>query len=105
MIGIPVKSEKTAESMMIDESSKTLDQIPSGTYAKILILNGGHGIRKRLHQIGFFEGETIYVKRSSRLGGPILVRIHGSEIALGRGMARKIIVQELCKTLNPLLDV
>jgi Fe2+ transport system protein FeoA len=32
------------------------------------------------------------VKRSGIIGGPVLIQIHGTEVAIGRGMARRIFV-------------
>lgn len=53
---------------------------------------GGVGVRRRLNQMGIHVGDTVVVRRSGIMGGPLLVEIHGSEVAIGRGMARKIVV-------------
>ncbi len=70
----------------------TLDSVPKGKEVKIVEIRGGWGIRQRLNQLGINIGDRVFVKRSGIMGGPILVHVHGTEVALGRGMAKKVIV-------------
>ena len=72
----------------------TLDTVSNGKEVKIVEIRGGWGIRQRLNQMGINTGDVIFVKRSGVMGGPILVRVHGTEVALGRGMAKKVIVSD-----------
>lgn len=72
----------------------TLDQIYENKRAKVSDIQGGQGIRHRLGQMGIHPGDTITMLRYGALGGPILIEIHGSQVALGRGIASKIIVVE-----------
>jgi len=72
----------------------TLDQIPTEKYVKIKNVDGGTWVKQRLQNLGIHVGESIFVKRGTILGGPILVRINNSDVAIGRGMARKIVVSE-----------
>jgi len=72
----------------------TLDSVPNGREVRIVEIKGGWGIRQRLNQMGINTGDVIFVKRSGIMGGPILIRVHGTEVALGRGMAKKVIVSE-----------
>ena len=73
----------------------TLDQIFEKSKAKVINIRGGAGIRQRLSQMGIHPGDTITILRYGALRGPILVEIHGSQVALGRGIASKIIVEEM----------
>jgi ferrous iron transport protein A len=73
----------------------TLDRIRENQEVKVVRILGGWGIRQRLNQMGIHSGDTILVKRSAIMGGPILIRVHGADVALGRGMTRKVIVQEI----------
>ena len=61
---------------------------------EVLDIQGGWGIRQRLNQLGIHVGDRLFVKRSCIMGGPILIRIHGTDVALGRGMARRVILKE-----------
>jgi ferrous iron transport protein A len=59
--------------------------------AVIVGVNGGRGLTRRLAEMGFTSGTRVRVLHSSP-HGPILVMIRGSRIALGRGLAMKILV-------------
>jgi ferrous iron transport protein A len=72
----------------------TLDQILENSKAKVIDIRGGPGVRQRLSQMGIHPGDMITILRYGALRGPILIEIHGSQVALGRGIAAKIIVEE-----------
>jgi ferrous iron transport protein A len=72
----------------------TLDQIYEDRKAKVIDIQGGAGIRQRLSQMGIHPGDMITIVRYGALRGPLLIEIHGSQVALGRGIASKIIVEE-----------
>jgi ferrous iron transport protein A len=74
---------------------KTLDQVDENRKAKVIDIQGGQGIRQRLSQMGIHPGDTITILRYGALRGPILIEIHGSQVALGRGIASRIIVEEV----------
>jgi len=64
--------------------------VPPGKRVKVINLRGGSGMVARLMQMGIHPGAIIEIVENSR--GPILVRVRGVVIALGRGIARKIVV-------------
>ncbi len=68
----------------------SLDAVEAKQDMVVAEIRGGWGIRQRLNQMGIHVGDVIQIRRCCSMGGPILVRIHGTEIALGRGMARRI---------------
>ena len=72
----------------------TLDSVPKEKEVKIVEIVGGWRIRQRLNQMGINTGDMIFVKRSGIMGGAILIQVHGTEVALGRGMAKKVIVSD-----------
>jgi len=73
----------------------TLDQIYENRKSKVIDIQGGAGIRQRLGQMGIHPGDEIIILRYGALRGPILIEVHGSQVALGRGIASKIIVEEM----------
>jgi ferrous iron transport protein A len=73
----------------------TLDQINENRKARVIDIQGGAGIRQRLSQMGIHPGDEITMLRFGALRGPILIEIHGSQVALGRGIASRIIVEEV----------
>ncbi len=71
----------------------TLDQIKNDKEVVVVKIEGGWRIRQRLNQMGIHPNDRILIKRSGAMGGPILIQIHGTDVAIGRGMARKIVVK------------
>ena len=74
---------------------KTLDQIDENKKAKVIDIQGGVGVRQRLEQMGIHPGDIVTILRFGALRGPILIEVHGSQVALGRGIASRIIVEEM----------
>lgn len=72
----------------------TLDRVERDLSVKVRSIEGGWGTRHRLNRLGIHPGDEIRVKRGGVMGGPILVQIHGMEVALGRGMAQKVVVTD-----------
>jgi ferrous iron transport protein A len=72
-----------------------LIQVPGNRKARIIRYQGGMGIRRRLEHMGIHAGDVVTVLQYGALGGPILIRVHGFQLALGRGIAAKIIVEEV----------
>ncbi|MEA2101578.1 MAG: FeoA family protein [Thermodesulfobacteriota bacterium] len=69
-----------------------LSSCRSGQTVVIQSLSGGRVFRQRLIDMGFCPGEMLEVINTG--GGPVIVRIKGSRIGIGRGMARGIMVKE-----------
>jgi ferrous iron transport protein A len=68
-------------------------QIPPGTTVRVIDFDGGINLRSKLTQYGIHPGDCVRVLRKAPLGGPLLVECNQREIALGRGVADKIIVE------------
>jgi ferrous iron transport protein A len=75
-------------------STVTLDMLPTGTRARILAVNSGAGWVYRLYQMGITPGVIVEVVANYGVG-PIIIRVRGVEISLGRGVARRILVEPL----------
>lgn len=60
--------------------------------AVIVEVDGGRGLTRRLMELGFVRGAKVKVLRSHS-PGPILVEVSGSRVALGKGVASKILVE------------
>lgn len=50
------------------------------------------GFQKRLEDMGLTPGTTITVVKSAPFHGPIELQVRGSRLAIGRGMAERILV-------------
>ncbi|MCD6319303.1 MAG: ferrous iron transport protein A [Candidatus Desulfofervidaceae bacterium] len=72
-----------------------LDAVSPGKKVKVIMVEGGVRCRQCLGEMGVYPGETLQVIRSAPFAGPIMVETNGSRFMLGRGMAAKIIVEEM----------
>ena len=53
----------------------------------------GWGFRKRLEDMGLTPGTKVTVVKSAPFNGPLEVYVRGSRLAIGRGMAKRILVE------------
>jgi len=82
----------------INDLMKTLLQISPGNSVRVIDFDGGIHLRSKLTQYGIYPGDCLRLLRKAPLGGPLLVECNEREIALGRGVADKIIVElETCE--------
>ena len=70
-----------------------LTALPPGARGRVVGLAGGYGAVRRLLEMGITPGTIIEVVQV--LPGPIVVRVRGSLVAIGRGLAQKILVEPL----------
>ncbi|HEX55080.1 MAG: ferrous iron transport protein A [Candidatus Altiarchaeales archaeon] len=68
-----------------------LTMVKDGERVRIISILGGMGLKKRLYDLGLYEGAKIDVIRNDR-SGPIILKVLDSRIGIGRGQANKIIV-------------
>jgi ferrous iron transport protein A len=68
----------------------TLEQLPAGMPGRIVSIDAGFGLRRRLEQMGLQPGDLISVTSRAPFHGPLLVSARGCQTALGRGVARRI---------------
>ncbi|MEA3349576.1 MAG: ferrous iron transport protein A [Chloroflexota bacterium] len=73
----------------------TLVQVENGKIVRLLSIQGGRGLHQKLSQLGLTPGDSVRILRHAPLGGPILVDADGRSVALGRGVASKVIVEEM----------
>ena len=66
-----------------------LTMISPGETARIVAFKGGTSLKKRLTDMGLVCGQDIQVLGKS---GPIILNVKGSRIAIGKGIAQKILV-------------
>ncbi|MFO7553233.1 MAG: FeoA family protein [Haliea sp.] len=73
---------------------RPLDQLPPGSLAVVRRLGGGSELANRLAAMGLSLGSSIKVLQN-RGQGPVLLLVRDTRIALGRGEAMKILVEEI----------
>jgi Fe2+ transport system protein FeoA len=73
----------------------SLDSVPADGRAEVVDVLGDHGTVRRLSQLGVVAGATLHVRGAAPLGGPLLVDVAGSSVAVGRKLARRVFVRML----------
>lgn len=74
--------------------ARTLVELKSGELAKVVTIVGGRGVSLRLAAHGIVPG-VVVEKVGNLAGGPVVLKIGQSQIAIGRGLASKVIVEDL----------
>ena len=83
---------------MMEHSKDLKDAIPLaflsvGEEGVIVEMQGGRGMSQRLSEMGFTNSTRVRVLSSSS-PGPVLVGVRDARIAIGRGIAMKILVHK-----------
>ena len=71
----------------------TLAQMQSGQSGTAVQIQGGHGSVRRLNALGIVPGKRITKVSSMLMRGPVTVEVDRVRIAIGFGMANKVIVE------------
>jgi len=74
-----------------------LIDVPPGNHARFISVEDV-SLRAKLIQYGLYPGDLLRVLRLAPLGGPILIEVNDREIALGRVLAQKILVEIQCES-------
>lgn len=72
---------------------KSLSDLNSDESGTVIEIRGGEGFANRLNSLGIILGKKVTKKSSMMLKGPVTVQINRSLVAIGYGMANKIIVE------------
>jgi ferrous iron transport protein A len=67
--------------------------MPEGSEVEIVGVHGGRGLVRQLTEMGFTNGSSVKVLRNHR--GPVLVEVKGSRVAIGHGLAMKMMVKPI----------
>ena len=78
---------------MPEKRQLTLRQMTSGQTGTIVQMLGGHGLVRRLAAMDIRPGKKITKMSSMPFRGPVAIEVDNSQVAIGFGMARKIIVE------------
>ena len=60
---------------------------------EVISIVGGLTVVKRLADLGLTSGTIVEVINKAPFSGPIKIEVRGSRLALGRGLASKILVK------------
>ncbi len=71
----------------------SLSQMSVGQSGIVVQVAGGHGMVRRLEALGIRPGKKITKVSSMLFRGPVTVRIDNSQVAIGFGMASRVMVE------------
>ena len=78
---------------MPDEKQITLTRMQTGQSGIVVQIQGGHGLINRLNALGIRPGRRITKVGSMFMRGPVTVQVDGAQVAIGFGMASRILVE------------
>jgi len=71
-----------------------LTSLRDGERGRVVDIQGGLGLLRRLESLGIRPGVELMKVGSQLMRGPTIVKIGNSQVAIGFGMARKIIIEQ-----------
>jgi Fe2+ transport system protein FeoA len=74
---------------LINSIMKNINEFRKGDRIKILCMECGHSLQRRLTELGIFHGSDLEIIKNDNFS-PVLVKIFDSRIALGQVEASKI---------------
>ena len=78
---------------MPGEKQVTLARMRAGQSGMVLRVEGGHGLVNRLNALGIRPGQKITKVSSMLMRGPVTIQLGTAQVAIGFGMANRIIVR------------
>jgi ferrous iron transport protein A len=76
----------------------TLSSVPVGQPVQLAKIQAGRRLKHRLTELGLTPGVTLTIIQNN--GGPVLLSVRDSRIAIGREMANKIQVTQLDERIS-----
>ena len=79
---------------MYDRKLMTLAQMQTGQSGVVVQIQSGRGMVNRLNALGIIPGKKIIKISSMVMRGPVTIEVDRVQVAIGFGMANKIIVEQ-----------
>jgi len=71
----------------------TLVEMETGQIGTVVEVLGGGRLARRLDGLGIRPGRKVRKTSATLFRGPVMLRVGGTQVALGFGMAKKILVE------------
>jgi len=84
--------DKIKDIEIMEEKIMALSGVDAGKNVILIDIEGGRGIRSKLYSMGLVPGAKLTVLNQN-VAGPIMINIKNSKLAIGQGIAQKIIVE------------
>jgi ferrous iron transport protein A len=72
-----------------------LSDMKAGMQGKVISINAGFGMQSRLESMGIRPGVNVLKVSGQFMRGPVLIRVGTTQIAVGFGMAQRVIVEAI----------
>ena len=70
-----------------------LERLPAGRSAVVVALRGGRGMMGKLETMGLRPGKRVQKLSAQFMAGPVTIVVDGRQLAMGRGIARRVQVE------------
>jgi ferrous iron transport protein A len=77
----------------LEGENLTLVHMRNGQRGVVVAIKGGHGMVSRLSALGIRPGRKITKVSAMFMRGPVTIQVDNAEVAIGFGMARRVIVK------------
>lgn len=84
---------------IVNDGRLPLSMVGPGQKVKLVEITAGSRLRRRLTELGLTPGVEFQVMQDQ--GGPLLLRVYSSRLAVGRGMAHHILVEPVTEPSQP----
>ena len=78
---------------MLGEKQVSLARMQTKQSGRVVEIQGGHGLVNRLSALGIRPGKRITKVSSMFMRGPVTVQVDRVQVAIGFGMAKRVIVE------------
>ena len=78
---------------MPDGKQIPLSQMQTGQSGVVVQIQGGRGLINRLSALGIRPGQRVTKVSSMFMRGPVTIQLGNAQVAIGFGMAKRIIVE------------
>ena len=78
---------------MPEKKEVPLSQMEAGQRGRVADIQGGQAVINRLSALGIRHGQNITKISAMFMRGPVTIQIGSAQVAIGFGMARRIIVE------------
>ncbi len=78
---------------MDDNKETTVARMKDRQHGIVVRIEGGHGLTDRLNAMGIRPGKKITRIGAMMMRGPVTIKVDGTQVAMGFGMASKVVVE------------
>ncbi len=93
------KKENDEQIALSDKKSvsdiKKLTEIQPGSTVRVIKVDAGQDAKTRLNHLGITPDVTLKLECSAPFHGPVCLKVRGTQLCIGRGLAEKVFVEKV----------